>query len=65
VKISVDYERCEGHGLCAEQAPAIFSLDDNAELTYHFEGDDVPAGLHSMARAAISSCPVATLREQS
>ncbi|MGK8486850.1 ferredoxin [Nocardia asiatica] len=29
-KITIDYDRCEGHGLCAEQAPAVFSLDDNA-----------------------------------
>ncbi|MEV5838722.1 ferredoxin [Nocardia sp. NPDC052112] len=65
MKISVDYHRCEGHGLCAEQAPTVFSLDDEAELTYHFDGADVPEDQVTTARAAITSCPVAALRELS
>lgn len=63
MKIDVDYDRCEGHGLCAEQAPALFSLDDEAELTYRAEGSEVPADQAAQARAAIASCPVAALRE--
>jgi ferredoxin len=62
VKISVDYDRCEGHGLCAGQAPAVFSLDDEANLTYRFEGSEVPGEHAAAARAAVSSCPVAALR---
>ncbi|MGW2524393.1 ferredoxin [Streptomyces sp. NPDC001617] len=62
MKISVDYERCEGHGLCAEQAPALFSLDDDAELTYHFEGSEVPDRHVAAARSAVNACPVAALR---
>ncbi|WP_280355526.1 ferredoxin [Nocardia otitidiscaviarum] len=65
MKITVDYDRCEGHGLCAEQAPAVFSLDDDAELTYHFEGADVPGDEVAAAQAAIVSCPVAALRASS
>ncbi|MEU1545751.1 ferredoxin [Nocardia sp. NPDC005745] len=65
MKISVDYTRCEGHGLCAEQAPAVFSLDDDAELTYRFEGADVPDEHVALVRAAADSCPVAALREHS
>ncbi|MGW0055913.1 ferredoxin [Nocardia nova] len=64
MKITVDYHRCEGHGLCAEQAPAVFGLDDEGELIYHFDGTDVPDGQIALARAAINSCPVAALREQ-
>ncbi|NYI44476.1 ferredoxin [Nocardioides aromaticivorans] len=65
MRIHVEYDRCEGHGLCAEQAPQLFSLDDDAELTYHAEGSDVPADQQAPARAAIASCPVAALRETS
>jgi ferredoxin len=32
MKIHVDYARCEGHGLCADQAPTLFSLNDDAVL---------------------------------
>ena len=63
MKIHVDHARCEGHGMCEAQAPALFSLDDDDELTYHAEGADVPAGERERARVAIASCPVAALRE--
>ncbi|MPY56019.1 ferredoxin [Streptomyces spongiae] len=62
MKISVDYPRCEGHGLCADQAPDVFSLDDDAELTYRFEGTEVPDEHQLAARAALNACPVAVLR---
>ncbi|MCD9880975.1 ferredoxin [Streptomyces guryensis] len=62
MKISVDYARCEGHGLCADQAPDAFSLDDDAELTYHFEGLEVPDEHQAAAGAAVNACPVAALR---
>jgi len=64
MKISVDYARCEGHGLCVDQAPDVFSLDDDAELTYHFEDLEVPDEHTSAARAAVNVCPVAALRVQ-
>ena len=63
MKISVDYPRCEGHGMCAAQAPEVFSLDDDAELIYRFEGAEVPGDLVTAARTAVNSCPVAALRE--
>lgn len=62
MKISVDHARCEGHGLCADQAPGVFSLDDNAELTYHFEGAEVPEEHQPASHAAVNACPVAALR---
>lgn len=63
MKVHVDYNRCEGHGLCEEQAAALFSLDDEGDLTYHHEGSELPPELVAPARAAIQSCPVAALRE--
>ncbi|WP_067902738.1 ferredoxin [Nocardia vaccinii] len=65
MKIAIGYDRCEGHGLCAEQAPAVFSLDDDAELTYRFDGAEVPGDQVAAAGAAIVSCPVAALRASS
>ncbi|MGI5132261.1 ferredoxin [Pseudonocardia sp. CA-107938] len=63
MEISVDRDRCEGHGLCAEQAPAVFDLDDDAQVVHHFDGRAVPEDQVAAARAAINSCPVAALRE--
>jgi ferredoxin len=33
MRIDVDWDRCEAHGICADQAPKVFSLDDEGELT--------------------------------
>ncbi|MET7451612.1 ferredoxin [Streptomyces sp. NPDC005574] len=62
MRISVDHARCEGHGLCANQAPHVFGLDDDAEPTYRFDGADVPDEHQSAARTAVNVCPVAALR---
>jgi ferredoxin len=63
VRISVDHARCEGHGLCAGQAPTVFDLDDDAQVVYQFEGRTVPPEHVAEARAAVNVCPVAALRE--
>ena len=60
--ISVDHPRCEGHGLCAVQAPGVFRLDDEAQLTYRFESTEVPDEHQHAARTAVNTCPVAALR---
>jgi len=63
MKIQIHRDRCEGHGLCAEQAPSLFTIDEEGELVHHRAGQDVPDGMVGPARAAIGSCPVAALRE--
>ncbi|MCT7660349.1 ferredoxin [Mycobacterium deserti] len=63
MKVNVDFDRCEGHGLCVTQAADAFSLNDDGELDYHFDGDDVPADMEDDVRAAIGVCPVAALSE--
>lgn len=63
MKVEVDYDRCEGHGVCAMQAANAFSLTDDGDLTSHFEGQDVPADMQKDVRSAIDACPVAALSE--
>jgi ferredoxin len=62
VQISVDYVRCEGHGLCEDQAPAVFELDDAGDLQYRFAGQDVPAEFSASAARGAAACPVAALK---
>ncbi|CCQ13703.1 putative uncharacterized protein [Rhodococcus sp. AW25M09] len=64
MKIDVDWERCEGHGICAEQAPKVFSLDDEGELHHAFDGQEIPDDLAASARSAVGVCPVAALKAQ-
>jgi ferredoxin len=62
VRVIADYDRCEGHGLCEEQAPEIFQLDDEGDLVHRFDGQEVPAEHAEAARRAAGVCPVAALR---
>lgn len=62
MKIDVDRDRCEGHGLCEEQAPELFRLDDDGMLVFELDGQDVPAQHEDAARAAVMVCPLAALR---
>jgi ferredoxin len=60
VKILADRERCEGHGLCADTAPEVYDLDDEAIVVLLHE--DVPPELERKAEAGARVCPVAALR---
>jgi ferredoxin len=60
VKIVADRERCEGHGLCADTAPDVYDLDDDAVVVVLRE--DVPPALERTAEAGARVCPVAALR---
>jgi len=61
MKISVERERCEGHGLCVDAAPELFRLDDDGELVLLHEDGEVPAGQEDAALAAVRVCPIAAL----
>ncbi|WP_344824754.1 ferredoxin [Actinocorallia longicatena] len=62
MRIEADYNACEGHGLCEDAAPKIFTVDDDGILTHHFEGQDIPAELQESARDSVAICPVIALR---
>lgn len=60
MKIVADRERCEGHGLCADTAPEVYELDDDAIVVLVHE--TVPAALERKAEAGARVCPVAALK---
>ncbi|ORA26277.1 ferredoxin [Mycobacterium aquaticum] len=61
MRITVDFDRCEGHGLCEQAAEAVFQLDDDGNLVHHYDGKDVPEELQARAIDAVFACPVAAL----
>ena len=64
MRIVADRERCEGHGLCADTAPEVYELDDDAIVVLTYEV--VPPELERKAEGGARVCPVAALRvEQS
>jgi ferredoxin len=56
VKVRVDPERCQGHTLCAMNAPEMFELD---EVDGHSSpvSEKVPADQEALVRKAVRSCP--------
>jgi ferredoxin len=60
MRITADRERCEGHGLCADVAPDVYELDDDAIVVLVHE--TVPPALERRAEAGARVCPVAALR---
>ncbi|MEM1402144.1 MAG: ferredoxin [Pseudomonadota bacterium] len=55
MKIKVDANKCQGHALCASQAPDVYELDDTG---YNSMGEFlVKAGHEADAKAGAEWCP--------
>ncbi|GAA1851728.1 ferredoxin [Pseudonocardia ailaonensis] len=55
MKVDVDTERCQGHGVCAGIAPDVFDLDPSGKAVV--VGDENTPDLVEGSRAAMASCP--------
>ena len=62
MRIVIDRPRCEGHGLCEEEAPQLMHLDDEGELVLDREHVESGSPEAEAAGAAVRVCPVAALR---
>ncbi|MEU6083884.1 ferredoxin [Streptomyces sp. NPDC047108] len=63
MKVSIDFARCEGHGLCEEAAPDLFRLDDEGDLLALFDHEaDLPADRQTAAERAVRVCPIGALK---
>jgi len=62
MRVTVDHDRCEGHGLCTQAAPTVFSFDGEGDLAIAYADTDLPDDLVTAAREAVDVCPVAALR---
>lgn len=60
MRVHIELDQCEGHGLCAATAPDLYDLDDDG---FAAESDlDVPDNLISDARSGASACPMSAIR---
>ena len=55
MKITLDTERCTGHGRCYSLAEDVFDCDDRGFGTVIHP--EVPAELEAQARNAAANCP--------
>jgi ferredoxin len=59
VQVTVDYDRCEGHGQCTLAAPEVFSFDDRGSLhVVEKIGPDSRAAVEQ----SIRSCPALAIQ---
>jgi ferredoxin len=55
MKVSVDDERCRGHGVCCAICPDVFALGEDGYAVVR--RPEVPAELEEAVRDAVDSCP--------
>jgi ferredoxin len=61
MKVTVDEDRCAGHGMCLTLCPEVFELTDDGWAVA--DPEDVPDGLEGSVREAIENCPEHAISE--
>jgi sterol 14-demethylase len=60
VKVIVDRDLCQGHGVCENEAPEVFSVSKQGVLTIVDESP--PESSRAQVEAAVGYCPTSALR---
>lgn len=57
MRVIVDLDKCQGHGLCKMAAPDVFELaeEDGHSIVKYPEG--IPAEFEEQAHLAVEGCP--------
>jgi ferredoxin len=55
IRVTIDTERCEGHGRCVMLAPEVFDQDDDGHGIVVV--DSIPSELEVSVAQAVASCP--------
>jgi ferredoxin len=56
MRVSVDINVCQGHGVCHMSEPRVYELDETDGHSIVI-ADPVPADLEAGARLGVDSCP--------
>ena len=56
MRVTIDHDRCQGHGRCFSIAPALFDSDELGNGVVVGDGT-VPVGDEPLARLAVANCP--------
>jgi len=60
MKIVVDFDVCQSHGLCTEAAPEIFEIRDDGFL--YILNEEPPEALRAKVERAIRECPTGAIK---
>ncbi|MGH2725705.1 MAG: ferredoxin [Actinomycetota bacterium] len=60
MRIVVDYDLCQGHGVCESEAPEVFAVPKSGQVSLK---DATPPGeLRAKVEMAVRYCPTHALR---
>ena len=55
MNVSVDADRCRGHGICMTLCPDVFALSDDGYAEVRIS--DIPEEFHEAIETAAAACP--------
>jgi ferredoxin len=61
MRIRVDFDLCQGHGVCQEEAPAVFAVDER-EGRVVVRLPEPPESERAAVERAVRYCPTRALR---
>lgn len=59
MKIVVDFDLCQSHGLCTQAAPELFEIRDDGFL--YILDENPPEALRGKLEKAVRECPTAAI----
>lgn len=60
MKVIVDFDTCQSHGLCTQAAPELFEIRDDGFL--YIKDESPPESLRSKLERAVRECPTGSIR---
>ena len=60
IRIIVDFDICQSHGLCTQAAPEVFEIRDDGFL--YVLQESPPETLRAKVEAAVRECPTGAIR---
>lgn len=60
MKVVVDFDLCQSHGLCMQAAPEVFELRDDGFL--YVLQENPPEELRPKVEKAVRECPTSAIR---
>jgi ferredoxin len=60
MKVIVDFDTCQSHGLCTQAAPELFEIRDDGFL--YIKDESPPESLRGKLERAVRECPTGSIR---
>lgn len=60
MKVLVDFELCQSHGLCMQAAPEVFEVRDDGFL--YILQEEPPESLRKKVQTAVRECPTGAIK---